>query len=274
MSKKILFNGCSMTAGDAVTWDNYYPDVDFILHTHLKQPHPKYSLMEIHEMYWNYITNLRPLDNLSGQVHKLTGYDCTDLSEDGNSNQNIAMTTISFLSQLSPEERKNYHVCVGWSALARKTCWNSKEKNFYNISPLTVRANGFEYFHNYIKEGLINLSNIDHVTDYFSNIVLLQSYLKANNITYTFWNTLAYVELPWVNALNNFNKHKKIIPYKHELLFDNQDWIAFRGSKQPWLDDIWSANSTKIISKDNLHPNLEEVIKLANQITEKINNIN
>jgi len=274
MSKKLLFNGCSMTAGDAVTWSNYYPDVDFILHSHFKQPNPKYSLMEIHEMYRNYILNLRPLDNLSGQVHKLTGQECTDLSEDGNSNQNIAMTTISFLSQLSLEERKNYHVCVGWSALARKTCWNPKEKNFYNVNIGHLEDPDHVSFHDYIKEVLINASDIDHVTDYFSNIILLQSYLKANNITYTFWNTIAYVELLWVNELNNFNKHKKIIPYKHELLFDSQDWIAFSGSKQPWLDDIWSISSTKTISKDNLHPNLEEVIKLAKQITEKINNIN
>ena len=31
--KKILINGCSFTAGDGLTWDKNYPDIEVNIHT-------------------------------------------------------------------------------------------------------------------------------------------------------------------------------------------------------------------------------------------------
>jgi len=271
MSKKLLFNGCSMTAGDAVTWGHYYPDIDFGSHVFRKNPHPKYDPYEIGEMYLNYITNLRKHDNLAGQINKLTGCDCTDISEDGNSNQNICMTTIRFLSELSLEERKNYHVCIGWSSLGRKVVYDPEVNNFYNVNLHCIDIEHYKNIHNYIKEAIINRSDIDHVLDYFHNIISLQSYLSANNITYTFWNTLVYVKDDWLDTINNI-RNVKIVPYKHDLLFDKRTWISFDSTKeQPWKDDMWAHQTRdQVISKDNLHPNLEAVINLAKLITDRI----
>ena len=65
MSKKLLFNGCSMIAGDAITWTKYYPDVEWGISLYHGNPHPKYSYNELIEKHNNYIYNLRRIDNLS-----------------------------------------------------------------------------------------------------------------------------------------------------------------------------------------------------------------
>ena len=48
MTKKLLFNGCSMTAGDEITWDKHYPDIDWWENIYLTKPHAEYTKDQIH----------------------------------------------------------------------------------------------------------------------------------------------------------------------------------------------------------------------------------
>ena len=211
-----------MTSGDALTWDKHYPDIDWFNFTYIK--HPKYSEHEIHAFFLNYRTNLRTLDNLGGQVGKLTGKSVVDLSDDGNCNQNICMTTIQFLAELSTQERKNYHVCIGWSERARRMAWDPDSNTFINLNIYELDHVNKIYFHQYIKESIINRSDADHIINYFHNIVSLQNYLKANDITYTFWNTLNHIKFN-LNLIQDTNNHNKnIIPYKQKIMFNQTDW--------------------------------------------------
>ena len=276
MTKKLLFNGCSMTAGDEITWDKHYPDIYWWENIYLNKQHAEYTKDQIHLCYLNYTTNLRKHDNLSRQVSKLTGLVTEDLAEDGNSNQNICMSTISFLSVLTPEERKNYHVCIGWSSLARKTCWDPEFSNFVNlnINHLSSPNPNHTKFQNYVKEVLINGTDIDHTLEYFHNVIALQSYLKANEVTYTFWNTLITVP-PLVKSI--LSKPTDIaevtIPFKHELLFDKKDWISFEKDDIPWIENHWTLyllNTTFTLSKVNRHPNLETVIEFSKKVATQI----
>ena len=45
--KTVLLNGCSFVAGDAVTWDTYFPDIDWMTHIYSRRLHPNYSSKEI-----------------------------------------------------------------------------------------------------------------------------------------------------------------------------------------------------------------------------------
>jgi hypothetical protein len=272
MTKKLLFNGCSMTAGDAITWDKYHPDIDWWEHLYLSKPHSKYSRNQIIEKQFNYYTHLRILDNLAGQTNKLTGLPVEDLSEDGNSNQNICMSTIGFLEELSVQERKNYHVCIGWSENSRRLGWNPNNKSFINLNISEIDSIHKIYFHQYIKESMINRDDIDHIMNYFHNIVSLQNYLKANDITYTFWNTLNDIKPAVLKNIKNY-KNFKIKPYQHEVIFNQEDWLLFGDSEHPWLGPPWSwslLSLDKQISEKNRHPNLEAVIELAKKVVAHI----
>lgn len=267
MTKKLLFNGCSMTAGDALTWDKHYPDIDWFNIRDTK--HPKYSIDEMQAFFLNYRADLRILDNLGSHVGKLTGKSVVDLSDDGNCNQNICMTTIQFLEELSTQERKNYHVCIGWSAISRRMAWEPNLNEFVNLTIGELDHVNKIYFHQYIKESMINRADADHIINYFHNIVSLQNYLKANAITYTFWNTLNHINcnLEILYTGNN----KKIIPYKHKIMFNQTDWLSFDDCKYPWLGLPWSLTTLyKGISKKNNHPNLESVIELAKKVAAHI----
>ena len=264
MTKKLLFNGCSMTSGDAITWTKHYPDIEWGILYHGKS-HPKYSFNELVEKNNNYVYNLRRIDNLSGQVSTLTGFSATDLSFDGNSNQNICMSTIGFLSKLSPEERKTYHVCIGWSEIARNFVWHEKVKDFSTINIGSLESPYYKDLVDAIKELLINRTDVEHMLNYFHNIIALQSYLKANDITYTFWNTL--VSNDSVNMLDSLNSNT-FISYNHKNIFHKNDWIILTETDYPWMLYNWGGhfNPTNFINPTNSHPNLETVIELSKKV--------
>lgn len=270
--KKLLINGCSMVAGDAISWHNYYPDVDWNDYISVRKSHPVYTHDEITKMYVKYAFELRRLENLGGQLGKNLGFEVVDLSEDGNSNHNICMTTISYLSELSPEERKNYHVFIGWTEITRRLI---SDKGVYsNITIGHLSLPSFKHLNNYIKETIINRSDIDHLLDYFHNVISLQNYLKANNISYTFWNPLISIEnIMYLVELLEQNKHP-VNPYKHKLHFDRKDWITF-GEEHPWLatetGTLWMRNrNTCLISETNMHPNLETITEFSKKVAEHI----
>ena len=114
------------------------------------------------------------------------------------------MSTISFLEELSVQERKNYHVCIGWSEISRRLAWNPETNSFHNLNIYQLDSPHSAYFYTFIKENIINRDDIDHIMNYFHNIVSLQNYLKANDITYTFWNTLNHIKPTVLANIKNY----------------------------------------------------------------------
>ncbi len=269
--KKILINGCSFTAGDALTWKNYHPDIDWMKYVFHRKLHPVYSSKQIQQYYTDYKDTLRKKDNVGGQLSKLLNVEVIDIAEDGSSNDILTLKTISFLEKLSPEERKNYHVCVGWTELTRRMVWLPDLNDFFSLHHSHLNQPTFRDRNEFIKEVIISAPDEDHYVNFFSNVFFLQCYLKLNNISYTFWRTLGGPS-PAAGRYNEQNIVKNM-HLQHDKIFDNADWLSFDKYNQPWIGDVWWNVLTQhkhFISVENPHPSLDGVIQLSTRLADKI----
>jgi len=274
--KKILLNGCSFVAGDALTWNIHHPDIDWVKYIASRKIHPIYSTNQIEQYRIHYNSNLRPVDNLKGQLEKLLTTDVTDISVDGNSNDNIAMTTIGFLNRLSLEERQQYHVCIGWTEFTRRIKWLVERRLFFNLTCAHLDDKSYKEYREYIKETIINPDTKDHFYNFFKNVFLLQSYLKSNNISYTFWKSLGKIfDIEDIDTMmySNTRFSDSCIPFNHEKCFDRDEWINFNKNQYPWLSESWQTLITErkqFVSPDNRHPSLEAVKEFAIVVADKV----
>jgi hypothetical protein len=287
--KKILLNGCSFVAGDALTWDTHFPDINWMKHVFYKKLHPTYSSKQICEISLDYKFNLRPKDNLRGQLEKLLKVDVIDISTDGNSNDNIAMSTIGFLTSLSPNERKQYHICIGWTELTRRIKWVEEHNHFFNLHHSHLNDIQYKGYAGFIKESIINPHDLDHVYNFFKNIFMLQCYLKLNGISFTFWKSLGDPGQPnditEIDSVFSRNRKNGCIPFEQETCFDANDWLTLNNdasdwitcnnNRCPWLEKSWGYYITSrkhFVSDDNRHPSLQAVIDFSLTVADRIKN--
>jgi hypothetical protein len=185
--KTLLFNGCSFVAGDSFAYDQFNisfgrPLVDW------HDPAP--DGFEFRKLYLEYRKNI----NLPACVSKRMKLKKIDISLDGNSNEHIALETIAYIQSIPIEERKNYHVVVGWTAISRvmkySTVYNAfidlTIGHYQNNDPDPAKANLDEY----IKARMIDVNICDLFMDYVRSIMLLENFLKCNNMTYTFFRSI------------------------------------------------------------------------------------
>lgn len=274
--KKILINGCSFTAGDAVTWHIHHPDIDWLKYIIQRKLHPVYSSKKIEACYNEYKLQLRKLDNIGGQLAKLLNTSVIDISLDGNSNDNISISTIGFLSKLKPEERKKYHVCIGWTEFTRRIRWIQRYGRFHNLHHGHIIDKKYILEKQFITEAIINSNDLDHLLNFLNNVILLENYLKNNDISYTFWKSLgisyniAYVNL--VSAVDNAVVDCNL--FFHNNLMDASRWMPFDDNPLPWLGRAWSdivdADDQWIDKESNCHPNLLAIKKIAEQLSRHI----
>jgi hypothetical protein len=154
-----------------------------------------------------------------------------DLSRDGNNNSEIALTTIGYISQLTPEERKNLHVCIGWTEPARLCRWSNSTEKFTTINVTMLdwyKSNNDDWNKNLYNEfyensiaWLASAKDIDLLVDGMFRILAVENYLKSEGITYTFWKSLGQAT----------KKSDLVILKKHTRLnfnnLDNSNWIKF-----------------------------------------------
>lgn len=270
--KKLLFNGCSFAAGDEVAWEDFKKATNS---PQLTWP-PK-----SHTAYKDYV-EFRKQFALSGVVSKLMNLPVVDLSTDGNSNDNIALCTIGYLSKLTPEERQEFHVVIGWTALRRQLKWSIKEKTFLNLNVMHLdsveKYPVQSKFRNWMIESLVNTDEEDHITNYMKNLILLESYLKSNHIPYTFW-----------KSLDSFGSN--IIPHIHlplsaaaqtqadidfNILSDVSRWVQIKEyTDTPWIKPTWAEQleedrDSNFISKENHHPNKHSIARFADLLVSKL----
>jgi hypothetical protein len=248
MKKTLLINGCSFTAGDDIAWDHAAHGVwrDFI----------SSSVLNKNQIFDNYTNLIRPQYNFAGVLSRLLNTTSVDLSRDGNNNSEIALTTIGYISQLTPEERKNLHVCIGWTEPARLCRWSSSNEKFTSINPTMldwykthkdtggIITNLYNEFYENSLVWLASLKDIDIIVDDMFRVLAVENYLKSEGITYTFWKALGKA----------IKKSDLVILKKHTRLnfnnLDNSNWIKFAVS-----DNMINQYSKELTELDtNIHP--------------------
>ena len=268
-NKKLLFAGCSFTAGDALVWDDFSKNI-------LSLP-IEWDSKEQKKHYPDY-TDYRKKFNLSSKTSSLLETECVDLSCDGNSNTGIALSVLNFLMNLSLAEQQQYHVCVGWTSWTRRLKYLNSNI-FQNLT--TVHLIGMaEYkdYEDYIKESIVNSSNFDHALGYINDILLLENYLKYLDMSYTFyrgidsgcgWITYDEIKKSLIGV-----KNKPLIPLDN--ISSNKNWMPFGDESdnhmfgKSWGELIYNPKVDLIISKKNPHPNLRSVNLVAEKLSQFI----
>lgn len=261
---KILLNGCSMVAGDGITWPTYFPDIEWldIARYSKTKPHPKYSQQEIWDFIDQYKTTLRKQDNLGANLAKILNLEVIDLSEDGKSNDSIVHETVAFLNNLSRSARKEFYVCVGWTAYERRKIYSNDR--FYDVTHSTLKSTAHRHAHDFVKHAIVDVSFINHAVNYLHSVAYLQSYLQNIGLNYVFWRSLhSGIHFPVDQLIFNT-----------ENMFDATRWLKF-DDKLPWLgktwmEHLWLNPKTDFISDKNYHPSLTAIKTMARRIADQI----
>ena len=261
---KLLFNGCSFVAGDALTWHLHYPDIDPDLHIWGRKPHPKYSAQDIKMLSDRYWRELRPRDNLAAQVSRLTGLEAIDISADGNSNRSIALSTIAYIS----EHPGDYWVCTGWTEPTRRTVWDPTADQWINLSLHRLEDPQLpNRLRRYIHSNLVEAPEQDHILDYATSLITLNSWLAGRVQGHTQWRSMG--PSGPVDCLNRRSQYGVDVPSLEQIL-DPKDWLE--PGPDPWCQPSWfyQLGSEDCISASNRHPNLAAVERFARKISDKI----
>lgn len=289
--KKIILNGCSWVAGDEILWaqflieNNQNPDSP-----DMQWNNDKHTLI-FKELQNKYRTLYRGERNQGGMLSKELNTEVIDLSQDGNSNDNIALSTISKILTISKENRHNYHVIVGWTVKERRllhidNCWEN-----VHISHCNKETGNWPKWRQRLAAVMLEETDADWYINYFKNLIMLENFLKINNVTYTFYRSLGSK-----NEFYNFSINKQRDVFKIKLFnnlpqhsqirlesltpesIDSSNWLTFyEHDKDIGLaSDSWTKYMQKefdfqwYIREDNRHPNLTATQKLVEIIKDHL----
>lgn len=273
--KKLIVNGCSFVAGDALVWDQYIQE----------QGYPYISWEEIisksrndflEKIYFEYTLDYRKKQNLPAIISNFLNTTVTDLSLDGNSNDSISFETIQYLFTLPEKERQNYHIIIGWTAPSRNIKYSKKINSFINlhIGLLDFKNEFTEELKDYIIATTGKGYDEDHYLGYIKNIIMLESFLKANNCTYTFYRSLGWendISFPIHSCLPNFKYSEFDGQYS-----DNNCWYQFESNKGLALTGSSIATEYlhnqphNMVTEKNGHPNLKTITEFSKKLVEHI----
>lgn len=263
---KLFFNGCSFVAGDALVWDEYLAD------NRLKNMSWPWTGRDV-KVYENY-KSFRGTKNLPAQVTlKLNKSldDLIDYSDDGNSNENIAITTINFFNGLPKNQRSSYYAIIGWSSLYRRLKWDTDFNNFLNLTSAHILFENEKKlpfharFSEWIKASIVESHDADHLLNYASSIMLLENYFLANGIRYIFWRSLGEsIDLKIIDQIRNKRVFNQAGALDLRFISNPDNWIKFDQHPFSWLGNTWydmimASGKPGIISITNHHPNKEAI---------------
>jgi hypothetical protein len=281
--KKIIFNGCSFMAGDEIAWEQYCKEVGNRL-TWQQFCSSDQVKTDADIAYWdNYQFIYKRNYNLPQFVINSLGLsvdDKIDISSDGKSNDMISISTINYILNLPPEERKNYHVVIGWTSIYRVMKYTSKYRNFMNlhVHHLDAPTLGAEDFIDYIKTVLVNSENEDLAINYFKNVMLLENFLIANNITYTFFRSLGSAD-ECVMRNHHFEPNYDIGSLQLNKISNANNWVRIIPTDiNPVIGTSWTNGILGLmgsipenyVSKDNGHPSMVAAKNFAAMLSSKI----
>jgi hypothetical protein len=304
--KKLIFNGCSFVAGEAIVWDQFCAEQNVenfgFPFDYNKYP-PKHGERLSNLYHWFYKKNY----NLSAQCGKYLDTDVIDLSMDGNSNTSIALTTIDFLQSLPRDNLDDYHVIIGWTEYSRvyKYFSGKNDERFIDVSTWYLNNSPNIDVREFCKFFYSTWKDYDFLLDYMKNILLLESFLKSNNISYTFFRSLGdEINDSLIPEVSNFMKEyhtdvqnltnhetfnnypeNRIAVFKlnmrhrwkisHHRSFINSDhWYAFGKDNGGWLGKSWRTHmyetQGEFLSKQDHHPSLNAVKLFAKDLCNQI----
>lgn len=279
--KKLLFSGCSFVAGDEIVWASYCkeqgrPGLDwkeFVANV------GKSSLPEDSVEFWNnYRYNYRIKNNLTSMVAGHLNSEWVDISADGNSNDMIAFSTINYFLNLPVDERKNYHACIGWTTTARLMKFTKIAHCYYNLHinhlDKTKGDPVLEELNEYLEVAIGKSYDEDIFLNFTKNIIMLENFFIANNITYTFFKSLGTefdtapkVKVALLPPFVENRSTENITNHDNWLRFDN-DYLPYMGGS--WTSTILLSHEEMFVSKNNFHPNVAAAKRLSEMLKDKI----
>jgi hypothetical protein len=273
--KKLIFNGCSFMAGDELVWEQYHKEHNRKL---LPWFSKKAQLTEINDIeFRNSYIEYRRNFNLPAMVSRKLECEWFDLSRDGKSNEAIALETIAYVNTIDKEERKNYHVIIGWSSLSRVMKYSKVVKHFIDLTAGHYDGSNTDpvkaSLKDYIKAVILGGDDEDHISNYIRNIMLLENYLIVNNISYTFYRGIDDSMFDF-KAVGPFDyKFKSTLQINDCTNHDN--WYKFVNDHRTPINGIgWSAeffNKPHMwVTPDNSHPGLETISNFSARLSEFI----
>jgi len=295
--KKIILNGCSWIAGDEIVWEQ------FLNHKGLDKNDPAYgwnitsnSSSNFGVLLDEYRKSYRPMFNQRGMLANKLNTEIIDLSEDGNSNDNICMTTINQVLSIHKENRHNYHIIVGWTVRERKLLFisGSTWENIH-VNHVEKTSPKWNQLKNRIIGNIVEDTDNDWYLNYFKNVILLESFLKTQNISYTFYRSLGSIDdfydhnhagikdmfkVNLKGVIGNHIRLNNLLP----TVIDSNNWLTFGDPQNDQhasiASDSWTQYMIKTfqwqwyIKKDNRHPNLQATKMLVDIIKNHILNNN
>jgi hypothetical protein len=280
MKKKIIFNGCSFMAGDEIAWEQYRKEVGNGL-TWDQFCSIEQVKTNTDREYWDNYQNIYKRNyNLPQFVINSLGLNVDnkiDISTDGKSNDMISISTINYILNIPPEERKNYHVVIGWTSIYRVMKYTSKYKTFMNLNVDHVYKTvvGSDDYKEYITAVIINADNEDIAMNYFKNVIMLENFLLANNITYTFYRAIGSANECIIRE-HRFDPGHIIGALPLDKISNGNNWIKFYNTDtNPIIGESWTSlhlnnQPDNWIRNGNGHPNMAVAIAMANVIKDKI----
>ena len=284
--KKIILNGCSWVAGDGILWDRFLQEKE----EDINDP----------ELSWSYIGVRSPRNvslckeyriyryqfNQGGMLKNELKTEVIDLAQDGNSNDNICMSTVNHILSIPLEDRPNYHVIVGWTVKERKLLYIRNV--WYNVSTWHIKQNWEPWgpVKSRITGAIIEETDNDWYLNYIKNIMFLETFLKSHKMSYTFYRSLGstdeFYDLDSDKKYNSFKMSLRGTPGHHIQLdnllpsvSDDVNWLTFFEQEQHkgLASHSWTKYMEKtfkdwqwFISTDNAHPNLKATTLLVDII--------
>jgi len=267
-------------AGDEIAWEQYRKEVGNRL-TWDQFCSVKHAKTDADVVYWTNYQNIYKRNyNLPQLVINCLGLSVDnkiDISTDGKSNDMISISTINYILNIPQEERKNYHVVIGWTSVYRVMKYASKYKNFMNLNVghLDKIVTGSEDFIEYITAVIINADKEDIAMNYFKNVIMLENFLLANNITYTFYRAIG-ASSDCTMREHRFDPGHIIGALPLDKISNGNNWIKFYNTDtNPVIGESWTSlhlhdQPNNWIRDDNSHPNAAIVLTLAGMIKDKI----
>ena len=275
--KKIILNGCSWVAGDEIAWDLFCIENNLV-----GEDFYEFVTKDFAGVLSQYRYVFRPYHNLRSMLAQRLHTDVIDLSADGNSNDGMTINTMNYLLGLPKEERKNFHVIIGWTILQRKALflddhWKSLHVGHYGEEK-------YKKHEDRLLGAIVLDNNEDWYLNYFRNVMMLESFLKKENITFTFYRSLGSHSQFYNNSklkisLKNTPNPKKD-PFSLENFtyssLDKDSWLSFYNDDEFTLTcESWTTYMQEFIpnwqvNQKNKHPGRLAMNQLADRMSQFI----
>ena len=270
--KTLLFNGCSFMAGDELVWKQYQKEFNKETVPWFNKENQPLSLTDVE--FRNEYVEYRKRFNLPAVISRNLGCEKIDLSRDGKSNEMIAVETIAYINTIDKEERKNYHVIIGWSSLSRIMKYSKESKLFVDLTAGHYDKHNEDPAKNALKEHIkvriLGGDDEDFILDYVKHIMLLENYLIANHVSYTFYRGLddTTFDFKTIGPLGYQSNSKLQI----KDCTNHGHWYKFTDNQQTPINGVgWGSEffcmPHKWVTPLNSHPGIEYVNDFAMRLS-------